>query len=202
MYFITPILIVFIVYDSNLFRNALLNSVHKSNNVAMREKLSQYCISYILEKRTFQRLRLSSEIDYSVEKKSTGHAHSDESKAKISAANKGKVPWNLGRQHSEETKRRIAEATKESYMKKKLAEAKNLGLSIEQMEKSKKVKNQFFNFLLRIQISKWIGSKSPEEKFNLERWSDRRWAKTNSWKCQEKVGRPFLQGLVLQEDER
>ena len=147
MYFI-PILISLLIYDSNLFRNALRNGVQNSN-VAILDKISQYCRnhivrtrlvhSYILENRGCQKLRLSSEVDYSLEKKTIGHAHSDESKAKISAANKGKVPWNLGRQHSEETKKRIAEKTKESYMKKKLAEASQLGLTLEEMEKSKKV---------------------------------------------------------------
>ena len=38
--------------------------------------------------------------------------HTDESKRKISAANKGRVPWNAGRKHSEETRRRIAEGTR------------------------------------------------------------------------------------------
>ena len=43
----------------------------------------------------------------------TGFPHTEESKAKISAANKGKTPWNAGKKHSEETKRRIAEKTRE-----------------------------------------------------------------------------------------
>jgi hypothetical protein len=46
-----------------------------------------------------------------------GHPHTNESKAKISAANKGKTPWNVGRQHSEETKRKIAEKTREAIIK-------------------------------------------------------------------------------------
>ncbi len=40
------------------------------------------------------------------------YRHSDEARRKISAANKGNVPWNKGRRHSEETKRKIAAATK------------------------------------------------------------------------------------------
>ena len=141
-----PILFTFFSYDSAL-RN-------RNGNMVVRDKISHYCrnnlaltrdfvlpsvLSHMLQKQSYQKLRLSSEVEYSVEKKSTGHAHSNESKAKISAANKGKVPWNLGRQHSEETKRRIAEKTKESYLKKNLAEADKLGLSLEEMEKSKMV---------------------------------------------------------------
>ena len=41
-----------------------------------------------------------------------GHRHSDASKRKISAANKGKKPWNVGKAHTLETKRRISERTK------------------------------------------------------------------------------------------
>lgn len=41
-----------------------------------------------------------------------GRPHTAESRAKISAANKGKTPWNKGLGHSEETKARIRERTK------------------------------------------------------------------------------------------
>lgn len=59
---------------------------------------------------------------------------SDETKQKISEANRGKTPWNKGKKHSEETKRKISESHKGkqlSYeMKKKLSIAckgKNAG---------------------------------------------------------------------------
>lgn len=42
----------------------------------------------------------------------TPYRHTDEARRKISAANKGNVPWNKGRKHSEETKRKIAARTK------------------------------------------------------------------------------------------
>lgn len=60
---------------------------------------------------------------------SVGHPHSDASKARISAANKGKVPWNVGKKHSEETKMRIAEKTKEAMLKRRIATALELGFS-------------------------------------------------------------------------
>ncbi|GAB0493136.1 hypothetical protein MMPV_004409 [Pyropia vietnamensis] len=41
-----------------------------------------------------------------------GRKHTDTTRAKISAANRGRVPWNKGRQHSEETRARIAAATR------------------------------------------------------------------------------------------
>ena len=46
-----------------------------------------------------------------------GRPHTTESKLKISAANKGRKPWNVGKKHSEETKRKIAERTKAAYLK-------------------------------------------------------------------------------------
>lgn len=48
-----------------------------------------------------------------------GRPHTPESRAKISAANKGKEPWNKGRRHSEETKARIRERTKQAMEEKK-----------------------------------------------------------------------------------
>ena len=47
-----------------------------------------------------------------------GHPHSKESRAKISAANKGRTPWNVGKKHSEETRRKIAEGTRRAMLAK------------------------------------------------------------------------------------
>lgn len=68
---------------------------------------------------------------------SSGYTHNDISRAKISAANKGKVPWNVGKQHSEETKQRIKEKTKESIERRKLAAAQAMGLTVAEMEEKK-----------------------------------------------------------------
>jgi hypothetical protein len=69
----------------------------------------------------------------------SGRPHSAESKAKISAANKGKQPWNVGKVHSEETKRRIAEKTKEAMLKRKVEQAALLGMSLEEYSNRNKV---------------------------------------------------------------
>lgn len=53
----------------------------------------------------------------------SGRLHTKSSKAKISAANKGKKPWNLGGRHSEETRRKIAESARNHARKKKEASA-------------------------------------------------------------------------------
>ena len=75
-----------------------------------------------------------------VDVSSYGRPHTASSKAKISAANKGKVPWNIGRKHSEETKSRIAAKTREAIIKKKTEQAKNLGLTLKEFEESKEKK--------------------------------------------------------------
>lgn len=68
--------------------------------------------------------------------------HTDESKAKISAANKGRVPWNNGKTHSEETKRRIAEKTKEAMLRRKEEKARALGMTVEEMDELRKEKQK------------------------------------------------------------
>ena len=50
--------------------------------------------------------------------KPAGRQHTAESRAKISAANKGRTPWNAGKQHSDETRQRIAEGTRLAYQRK------------------------------------------------------------------------------------
>lgn len=55
-----------------------------------------------------------------------GRPHTDSSRAKISASNKGKQPWNKGGSHSEETRRKIAEGTRRAALKRKEATAASL----------------------------------------------------------------------------
>jgi hypothetical protein len=74
----------------------------------------------------------------STETKKSGYVHTEESKAKISAAKKGKMPWNVGMSHNEETRRLIAERTKEAMQRKKLERAAALGLTLEQYDQRKK----------------------------------------------------------------
>ena len=52
------------------------------------------------------------------QRKRVGRPHTPISRARISAANKGRVPWNAGRKHSDETRRRIAEGTRVAIKRK------------------------------------------------------------------------------------
>ncbi len=66
-----------------------------------------------------------------------GRPHTPESRAKISAANKGKRPWNKGIGHSEETKARIRERTKEAMEAKKREKVAAMGMTLEEFEAMK-----------------------------------------------------------------
>lgn len=55
-----------------------------------------------------------------------GRPHSVESRRKISEANKGKKPWNVGVSHSEETRRKIADGAREAARRRKESVALSL----------------------------------------------------------------------------
>jgi len=63
-----------------------------------------------------------------------GRPHTESSRAKISAANKGKVPWNVGKSHSEETRLLIAEKTREAMLRRKNLKLQELGMTQEDYE--------------------------------------------------------------------
>lgn len=67
-----------------------------------------------------------------------GYTHTTESKAKISAANKGKTPWNKGKKRSEETKARIAAGVRAKNRERFLQKLKDMGLTEEEYEAQKK----------------------------------------------------------------
>lgn len=67
----------------------------------------------------------------------TGYTHSEEARAKISLANKGKLPWNTGKTHPEETRLLIAQRTREAMQKKKLERAMAMGLTLQEYDDRK-----------------------------------------------------------------
>ena len=67
-----------------------------------------------------------------------GFTHTKASKAKISAANKGKTPWNKGKTRSEEVKARIAEGVRRKNRERFLKKLEGLGLTEEEYEQQKK----------------------------------------------------------------
>ncbi|CAN0045895.1 unnamed protein product [Scytosiphon promiscuus] len=69
-----------------------------------------------------------------------GRPHTVASRAKISAANKGKKPWNVGVGHSEETRRKIAEGARNAAKKRREKAAESLGMTLEDYEEMKRRK--------------------------------------------------------------
>lgn len=67
-----------------------------------------------------------------------GYCHTKASKAKISAANKGKTPWNKGKGRSEEVKRRIADGVRRRNRERFLAKLEDMGVTEEEYELQKK----------------------------------------------------------------
>ncbi|KAL7512516.1 hypothetical protein ACHAXN_009481 [Cyclotella atomus] len=71
-----------------------------------------------------------------------GFTHTSASKAKISAANKGKTPWNKGKARSEEVKARIAEGVRRKNRERFLAKLEAEGITEEEYERRKKEKRR------------------------------------------------------------
>ena len=67
-----------------------------------------------------------------------GYSHTVKSRAKISAANKGKVPWNKGKPRSEEVKARIAAGVRAKNRERLLKKLEDMGMTEEEYEAEKK----------------------------------------------------------------
>merc|ERR1712176_1310700 len=67
-----------------------------------------------------------------------GYSHTKSSRAKISAANKGKTPWNKGKPRSPEVKARIAAGVRAKNRQVFLEKLEAMGLTEEEFEERKK----------------------------------------------------------------
>ena len=67
-----------------------------------------------------------------------GYSHTSASRAKISAANKGKVPWNKGKARSEEVRARIAAGVRAKNRERFLKKIADMGLTEEEYNAQKK----------------------------------------------------------------
>ena len=80
----------------------------------------------------------SQEMDIPMPTENGGYTHTTASKAKISAANKGKIPWNKGKTRSEEVKARIAAGVRKRNRERFLQKLEDMGLTEEEYEEQKK----------------------------------------------------------------
>lgn len=71
-----------------------------------------------------------------------GYTHTSSSRAKISAANKGKTPWNKGQVRSEETKAKIAEGVRRRNRERFLAKLEAEGITEEEHHERKKTERR------------------------------------------------------------
>lgn len=71
-----------------------------------------------------------------------GYTHTSASKAKISAANKGKTPWNKGKSRSEDVKARIAEGVRRRNRERFLAKLAEEGITEEEFNERKKAERR------------------------------------------------------------
>ena len=71
-----------------------------------------------------------------------GYSHTTASRAKISKANKGKTPWNKGRQRSEEEKARISAGVRAKNRERLLKKLADLGLTEEEYEEQKRAERR------------------------------------------------------------
>lgn len=67
-----------------------------------------------------------------------GFTHTEASRAKISAANKGKTPWNKGKARSDEVRARIAQGVRRKNRERFLQKIADLGVTEEEYKEQKK----------------------------------------------------------------
>lgn len=68
-----------------------------------------------------------------------GYSHTQASRAKISAANKGKVPWNKGVNRTDEVKARIAAGVRAKNRERHLQKLQEIGITEEEYEEQKRM---------------------------------------------------------------
>lgn len=109
------------------------------------KSISRLSMSASIDEETLKQNKTNSDSKLSeiIEDKPTltangGYTHTTASKAKISAANKGKIPWNKGKERSPEVKARIAEGVRRRNRERFLAKLADMGLTEEEYELQKK----------------------------------------------------------------
>lgn len=103
------------------------------------------------------------ELDIPMPTEAGGFTHTKASKAKISAANKGKTPWNKGKTRSEAVKARIAEGVRKRNRERFLKKLEDLGFTEEEYEAQKKEERRKKDAEKRARLTANGGYKLTEE---------------------------------------
>mmetsp|Transcript_30877 Transcript_30877/g.69365 ORF Transcript_30877/g.69365 Transcript_30877/m.69365 type:complete len:470 (-) Transcript_30877:303-1712(-) len=102
-----------------------------------------------------------------------GRLHTEASKLKISAANKGNVPWNKGGSHREETRLKIAATVRRNQMLKRQAHAAEMGLTLEELEEQERQQKEEKKVKAKEKKSRGL---SPETRAKISAKLKARWA--------------------------
>jgi hypothetical protein len=130
-----------------------------------------------------------------------GYTHTSASKAKISAANKGKTPWNKGKTRSEEVKQRIAEGVRRKNRERFLLKLQEMGITEEEYEAKKKEERRIKDAERRARRTENGGYKPTEEtKAKISKVLKEKFAK-GEIKKREYSG-PFRKGFTHSEETR
>lgn len=92
-----------------------------------------------------------------------GYSHTSMSKAKISAANKGKTPWNKGKARSEEERAKIASGVRAKNRVRFLEKLTGMGLTEEEYEANKKEERRIKDAERRLRRTEKGGYRPTEE---------------------------------------
>jgi len=103
------------------------------------------------------------ELDVPLPTVNGGYSHTAASRAKISAANKGKTPWNKGKTRSEQVKQRIAEGVRRKNRERFLAKLQDMGLTEEEFELQKKEERRKKDAERRARLTEKGGYRPTEE---------------------------------------
>lgn len=119
-----------------LCQNGKVSFLH----VPSLEKTSsqKYCTSVLMSESTEEIQSINEDTEIPMPTEAGGYTHTSASRAKISAANKGKTPWNKGKSRSEEVKKRIAEGVRRKNRERFLQKLEDLGFTEEEYELQKK----------------------------------------------------------------
>ena len=130
-----------------------------------------------------------------------GFTHTTASRAKISAANKGKIPWNKGKSRSEEVKKRIAEGVRRKNRENFLKKLEDLGLTEEEYEEEKKAARREKDAERRARRTEKGGYKPTEEtKQKISKIMKEKFAKGEIKK--RKYAGPFRKGFTHTEETK